>query len=133
VTRAVFRERLVESQGIRAERDRERADTAASLEREVADRRAAQQRLAGLNEHLLRQDHNKETVSRLFDLDMHAPTPGTAREEGTGLGLVICRQVVERLGETISAVSKPDGNSRFTVGLPEPHVVGTEAQEMLAD
>ena len=66
VTRAVFRERLVESQGIRAERDRERAETAASLEREVADRWAAQRRLAGLNEHLLRQDHNKETVSRLF-------------------------------------------------------------------
>jgi len=38
--------------------------------------------------------------------------------EGTGLGLHICRQVVERIGGSISVESAPDKGTRFLVQLP---------------
>jgi signal transduction histidine kinase/CheY-like chemotaxis protein len=38
--------------------------------------------------------------------------------EGTGLGLHICRQVVERVGGSISVDSSPDEGTRFLVRLP---------------
>jgi len=39
---------------------------------------------------------------------------------GTGLGLPICRSIVEHYGGTVSAVSKPGTGSTFTVELPLP-------------
>lgn len=38
--------------------------------------------------------------------------------EGTGLGLHICRQVIERVGGTIMAENTPEGGAYFTVRLP---------------
>jgi C4-dicarboxylate-specific signal transduction histidine kinase len=38
--------------------------------------------------------------------------------EGTGLGLHICRQVIERVGGTISVESAPEEGTRFFVKLP---------------
>lgn len=38
--------------------------------------------------------------------------------EGTGLGLSICKQIIEAHGGSISAVSKPETGSTFTVRLP---------------
>jgi two-component system sensor histidine kinase AtoS len=42
----------------------------------------------------------------------------TTKEEGTGLGLPICRQIVEQHGGMITAEFPPDGGSRFVVVLP---------------
>jgi len=41
------------------------------------------------------------------------------RFEGTGIGLAIARNVVERHGEEISAAPRAEGGSRFTFTLPQ--------------
>lgn len=43
---------------------------------------------------------------------------GAQRYEGTGMGLAICRRIVERHGGAISATSQPGLGATFTVSLP---------------
>lgn len=43
---------------------------------------------------------------------------GNNGSEGTGLGLYICRQIIEVHGGTITAESKPEEGSRFVIRLP---------------
>jgi signal transduction histidine kinase len=60
-----------------------------------------------------------EDRAKLFRIDVPFSTPGTMREKGTGLGLVLCRDFVRRHGGEIwleSAVGRGT-NVRFTVPL----------------
>ena len=59
--------------------------------------------------------------SRLAGLFVVAPnrsTTGTAGEAGTGLGLILCHDLVERSGGRILVESRLGRGSRFTVALP---------------
>ena len=44
----------------------------------------------------------------------------TAGESSTGLGLAICRKIVDAHGGSITALNQPDGGCEFRVTLPNP-------------
>jgi signal transduction histidine kinase len=54
----------------------------------------------------------------VFDRFYRAGTAGASRVGGSGLGLAVAREIVERLGGQIGVKSPPDGGARFWVELP---------------
>lgn len=62
---------------------------------------------------------NAETVSKIFDITEKTQRFGTANEEGTGLGLILCKEFVEKNAGSISVESTPDLGSSFHFTLPK--------------
>ena len=60
----------------------------------------------------------KENLDRLFRLDGNLTTNGTENEKGTGLGLILCKEFIDKNGGKIWAESEPDKGSRFVFTLP---------------
>jgi len=60
-----------------------------------------------------------EDLGKLFRIDQKMHRRGTANEQGTGLGLIICREFIEMNGGGISVESEPGKGSRFIFTLPE--------------
>ena len=63
----------------------------------------------------------EEDLGKLFRIDIHYSTTGTANEEGTGLGLVLCREFINLNNGSIRVISKPGKGSTFFVELPKTH------------
>jgi PAS domain S-box-containing protein len=59
-----------------------------------------------------------ETVSELFSFSRKASRPGTQGERGTGLGLFLCRDIIERHGGKLSVESQPGHGTVFRFTLP---------------
>lgn len=55
---------------------------------------------------------------QLFDRENWVSTPGTNKEKGTGLGLVLCADLIALMGGTISVLSQPAMGTTFTLHLP---------------
>ncbi len=61
---------------------------------------------------------NADTLSKLFKIEYSVQQNGTANEKGTGLGLILCKEFVEKNNGTISVESKEGKGSSFTFELP---------------
>ena len=59
-----------------------------------------------------------ENLSELFKADKVQSTRGTAKETGTGLGLILCKELVERQYGKIWVESKEDEGTTFYFTLP---------------
>jgi signal transduction histidine kinase len=59
-----------------------------------------------------------EQISNLFKIDINVSTPGTNEESGTGLGLILCKELIEKLNGKIWAESQPDKGSTFYIAIP---------------
>ncbi len=59
-----------------------------------------------------------EKLSELFKVDKIQSTWGTAMETGTGLGLILCKELVERQNGKIWVESKEDEGATFYFTLP---------------
>ncbi len=61
---------------------------------------------------------SEEDMVKLFSMDVHYSTAGTAKETGTGLGLSIIKDLVERYDGQIEIESVEGQGTTFTLTLP---------------
>jgi signal transduction histidine kinase/Tfp pilus assembly protein PilF len=57
-------------------------------------------------------------IEKLFRLDKHFTTPGTGNETGSGLGLILVKEFVEKNKGKVTVTSEPAKGSTFTFTLP---------------
>jgi PAS domain S-box-containing protein len=60
------------------------------------------------------------TLKKIFDIDAKKSTLGTENETGTGLGLVIVKEFVEKHGGSIMVTSESSKGTTFSFTLPLP-------------
>ena len=60
----------------------------------------------------------EDLTGKLFRIDEQVTRTGTANEEGTGLGLILCTEFARKNGGTLRVSSKPEKGSTFTLRLP---------------
>ncbi len=62
---------------------------------------------------------DERDLSKLFKIDQHFSTKGTKDESGTGLGLLLCKELVEKHGGTIWAESQLGMGTKFHFTIPK--------------
>jgi signal transduction histidine kinase len=60
----------------------------------------------------------EKRVEKLFQIDSSQSTPGTSNEQGTGLGLILCKEFIQKHGGKIWAESEVSKGSTFYFSLP---------------
>ncbi len=60
-----------------------------------------------------------EDIPRMFRIETHFVMPGTDKEPGTGLGLILCREFVHKHGGEIWVESEPGSGSKFYFTVPK--------------
>ena len=60
---------------------------------------------------------DNKTVNRIFKAETNYSTYGTANEKGTGLGLIICKEFIEKHGGSIRVESEKGKGSRFIFNI----------------
>ncbi len=59
-----------------------------------------------------------DTIEKLFRIDQNTSTSGTQNESGTGLGLILCKDFVEKHGGKIWVESEVGKGSKFCFTIP---------------
>ena len=60
----------------------------------------------------------EDKLSQIFSLGTKNTKLGTAGEKGTGLGLILCKELVEKNNGTISVESKENLFTKFSFTVP---------------
>ncbi|MCL4551829.1 MAG: PAS domain-containing sensor histidine kinase [Bacteroidetes bacterium] len=61
---------------------------------------------------------SEETLQKIFRIESVHTTLGTEKEKGTGLGLLLCKEMIERQKGAISVESKVNEGTKFSFILP---------------
>ncbi len=61
---------------------------------------------------------SEENINKLFRNDIHFSEPGTSDEKGTGLGLILCKEFIERNGGSIFVKSEIGKGTSFIFTIP---------------
>ncbi len=60
-----------------------------------------------------------EDIDKLFRIDIKHSTSGTIGERGTGLGIILCKEFIEKNNGELLVESKPNVGSTFSFTLPK--------------
>lgn len=71
-----------------------------------------------------------EVIGKLFRIDQNITTRGTQNEQGTGLGLILCKDFIEKHGGKIGIESEPGKGSRFYFNIPNSAVTPEKTSEI---
>ena len=61
---------------------------------------------------------SKERIDKLFQLNQNVSTPGTKMEKGTGLGLIICKEFIDKNKGKFWIESRENEGSTFYFSIP---------------
>jgi two-component system, sensor histidine kinase and response regulator len=60
----------------------------------------------------------EDLIANLFNIKTHVSSYGTNNEKGTGLGLLICKEFIEKNNGKITVESQVGKGTKFTITLP---------------
>ena len=61
---------------------------------------------------------SKERVEEIFRLDSTKSSTGTAGERGTGLGVILCKEMIEKQGGNLTISSEPNVGTKVIFSIP---------------
>ena len=64
-----------------------------------------------------------EATEKLFHIETSSTTLGTAREKGTGLGLILCKELVEKNNGKIRVKSRTGKGTTFIFSVPKEEIL----------